>query len=155
MKNNHLSELPEDNSRRNILLGAAAMTAAITSGQTFASSGHEHHQMNKNTAVIDAAMDCVKKGDACLDHCIELVKMGDISIAECLGTVTDMLPMCTALSKLAANQSPHLAQLATVCISVCEACEKECRKHEKKHTQCKNCAESCAACIKECKKIAA
>ena len=131
------------------------MTATFATGKTFASSEHQHHQMNRNTAVIDAAMDCVKKGDACLDHCIELVKMNDTSIADCLATVTDMLPMCTALAKLASNQSPHLAELANVCISVCEACEKECRKHEKKHTECRNCAESCAACIKECKKIAA
>jgi len=155
MKNNNISELPEDNSRRNMILGAAAMTAAVASGNTMAMTGHEHHQMNKNTAVIDAAADCVKKGDACLDHCIELVKMGDTSIAECLATVTDMLPMCTALGKLAANQSTHLAKLASVCISVCEACEKECRKHEDKHKECRECAASCAACIKECKKIAA
>ncbi|MFK5983923.1 MAG: four-helix bundle copper-binding protein [Pseudomonadota bacterium] len=155
MKNTPISELPQDNNRRNLLLGAAAMTATLVAGQTLAATGHKHHQMNKHTAVIDAAMDCIKKGDACLDHCIELVKMGDTSIAECLATVTDMLPTCNALSKLAANQSPYLAELANVCISVCEACEKECRKHADKHTECKNCAESCAACIKECKKIAA
>jgi len=38
---------------------------------------------------------------------------------------------------------------------VCEACEKECRKHEMKHAECKACADSCAACLKECQKIAA
>jgi Cys-rich four helix bundle protein (predicted Tat secretion target) len=155
MTDEQLLEQPEDSGRRNMLLGAAAMTATLAAGKTFASSEHQHHKMNKNTAVIDAAMDCVKKGDACLDHCIELVKMGDTSIAECLATVTDMLPLCTALAKLASNQSSHLTELANVCISVCESCEKECRKHEKKHVECKNCAESCAACIKECKKIAA
>ncbi len=155
MNHDQLSEQPENVSRRNAILGVAAMTATLAAGKTFASGEHQHHHMNRNDAVIDTALDCVKKGNACLDHCIELVKMKDTSIAECLATVTDMLPMCTALAKLASNQSPHLAELAKVCIAVCESCEKECRKHEDKHTECKNCAESCAACIKECKKIVA
>jgi Cys-rich four helix bundle protein (predicted Tat secretion target) len=150
-----------DISRRNMLLGAAAMTATVTtamaSGNVFASSHgeHMHDHGNKNEALIDAAMDCLKKGDLCTDHCIELVKTGDTSIADCLASVSDMEPMCKALAKLAANQSPHLTELVAVCISVCETCEKECRKHEKKHAQCKACADSCADCIKECKKLTA
>lgn len=146
-----------DKTKRNLLLGGAALSATLAAGNSFAgASEHAHHHMkNKYSDVIEATTHCVKSGDACLAHCIELVKMNDTSIAGCLASVTDMLPMCTAISKLAANQSDFTVDLAKICISVCEACEKECRKHEKKHEACRNCAESCAACIKECKKIVA
>jgi len=158
MKNNQKLDLPESNSRRNVLLGGAALTATLATGTAFAAAGehqHHNHEENKNTGLIDAALHCVKTGDACQEHCIELVKQGDTTIAECLNTVAEMLPMCTALAKLAAYKSTHLVALAKVCIDVCEACEKECRKHEDKHAACKACAESCADCIKECKKIIA
>jgi hypothetical protein len=40
-----------------------------------------------------------------------------------------------------------------LCIDICGDCEKECRKHEEHHVQCKNCADSCAAFIREGKKV--
>ena len=45
--------------------------------------------------------------------------------------------------------------MAAVVMDMCKACEDECRKHEKKHKSCKDCADSCAACYTECKKVAA
>lgn len=150
----------QNKSRRDMLAGAAAVAATLAAGTAFAASdkapvSHHHHGMNKNTAIIDAALDCVKKGQACNDHCINLVKAGDTSIAACMDTVTEMLAMCTALSQMASSQSRHLTALTKVCIAVCEDCEKECRKHENKHAECKACAESCHACIEACKKVAA
>lgn len=151
--------LPESNDRRNVLLGGAAVAATLATGTAFAATGadahHHHHEANKNTGLIDTALHCIKTGDACQAHCIELVKQGDTSIADCLNTVAEMLPMCTALAKLASYNSTHLVALAKVCIDVCEACEKECRNHEDKHAECKACADSCAECIKECKKLVA
>lgn len=144
--------LPENQNRRNLLLGSVAVATALAAAPAFSAGGHEHHAENPNAGLIDAALDCVKKGDVCQQHCIELVKAGDTSIADCLRTVVDMLPMCATLTKLASHQSVHLAALARVCIAVCEDCEKECRKHENKHAACKACAESCAACIEACKK---
>ena len=141
--------------RRNILLGAAAAAVTLTSNSAFSATDHSHHKMNKNTALVDSALDCLKAGQACNDHCIELVKSGDTSIAECMSTVSEMLAACTALSQLASYQSKHLAAMAKVCIDVCEDCEKECAKHEDKHAECKACADACRDCIKACKKVAA
>ncbi len=146
----------ENNDRRELLLGGTAVAAALASGETFAASEHYNHRgAPSNSGLIDSALDCVKKGIACSDHCIELVKQGDTSIADCLKTVTVMLPMCTALSKLASSKSRHLSSVAKVCIAVCEDCHEECKKHAEKHAECKACMESCAACIDECKKVAA
>ena len=154
--NNIKEETVTDISRRKLLAGAVAATATVATGSVFASSNHKHHLGTKlNTKLIDAALDYVKKGEACSNHCIELVKRDDNSIADCLDAVTEMLPMCETLSKLASSQSKHLYEFAKVCIAVCEDCEKECKVHQKKHPECKACMESCAACIKECKKIAA
>ncbi|MCW8831445.1 MAG: four-helix bundle copper-binding protein [Gammaproteobacteria bacterium] len=147
----------ENKSRRDILLGAAAVAATFASDSAFSASEHNHDMHNHasgNQDIIDAALDCVKTGMACNDHCIELLKDGDTSIVNCMDVLSETLAMCTALSQMASYQSSHLAAVAKVCISVCEDCEKECRKHEKKHAACKACAESCKDCIDACKKIA-
>lgn len=140
--------------RREMLFGAAAVAATLATNTAFSATDHHHH-MNKNSGLVDAALDCVKKGQACNDHCIALVKSGDTSIADCMASVSEMLATCTALSQMASYQSKHLATLAKVCIAVCEDCEKECNKHGKKHAECKACADSCRDCIKACKKVAA
>ena len=146
----------ENKSRRDILLGATAVAATLATETAFSATEHKHvHHKNKHTEIIDAALDCLKTGQACNDHCIELIKMGDTTIAECMDVLTESLAMCNALAQMASYQSEHLPALAKVCISVCEDCEKECRKHEDKHAECKACADSCNECIDACKKITA
>jgi Cys-rich four helix bundle protein (predicted Tat secretion target) len=160
MNSTQKSALIENRSRRNILLGAAAVAASMATDSAFSATEHNHSEhnhmmMSSNTEIIDAALDCLKTGQACSNHCIELVKSGDTSIAECMDILTESLAMCNALAQMASAQSSHLPALAKICISVCEECEKECRKHEDKHAECKACADSCNACIKACKKIVA
>ena len=150
----------ENKSRRDILLGTAAVAATLASTTAFSATDHSNHNahqhmQNNNSDIIDAALDCVKTGQACNDHCIELIKDGDTSIANCMDVLVESLAMCTALAQMASANSSHLPELAKLCISVCEDCEKECRKHEKKHASCKACADSCNVCIKACKKIVA
>jgi Cys-rich four helix bundle protein (predicted Tat secretion target) len=111
------------------------------------------HGDRLNNSLIDAALDCVKKGEACSNHCIILIKNGDNSVADCLDSVGETLAMCAALSTMASSQSTHLNALAKVCIDVCKDCEKECEVHADKHAECKACMESCAACIEECEKL--
>ncbi len=162
MKQTDNVDMVENKGRRDVLLGAAVATTLVA-GTAFASSEHEHHHAGhgmmvsseRETSLIDAALHCVKSGEICNDHCIELVKQGDTSIAECLASVSDMLVTCAGLSRLAANQSAHLAAFAKVCIAVCKDCEKACAKHENHHAECRACAQSCRECIKACEKIAA
>lgn len=142
--------------RRELLTGATAVIAMAGSNIAFAETDHKHHHAsNPNEAIVDAALDCLKTGQACLDHCILLFKKGDNSVAACADTVNEMLAMCTTLSKLASYQSRHLKAFAKVCMESCIDCEKECRKHEDKHAECKACADSCKNCIEQCKKLAA
>ena len=120
--------------RRELLAGATAVIAMAGSNVAMAEMDHSHHHAsNPHEAAVDAALDCLKKGQACLDHCMILFKQGDNSVAACADTVNEMLAMCTTLSKLASYQSKHLKAFAKVCIASCKDCRKECRKHEDKH----------------------
>lgn len=146
--------------RRKMLAGAGLIAAASTVGSTARASNehtmdHSAHGMKKYQAVTDASMHCVKMGQACIEHCLVLFKNGDTSVADCARSAQEMLSMCQTMAQFAAFESDHLGKVARVCIDVCTACEKECRKHADKHMDCKNCAESCLACIEQCKKVAA
>lgn len=140
-----------------MLLGAAAVTLTVAGKAAFAGE-HDHHHMHhdaKNQAVIDAAFDCVQKGQVCVRHCLDLLAQGDKEMAACAVSVSQLLAVCGTLGELGNYQSKHLEKMAKVAMDVCKECEDECRKHAKKHQQCADCADACAACFKECKAIAA
>jgi Cys-rich four helix bundle protein (predicted Tat secretion target) len=147
--------------RRELLLGAVAMTAAATAGKAFAAE-HNHdqmvmthnHQSTLNEKLISAASDCVLKANTCLQHCIDLLGQGDTSMAACAKSSSQVAAICTTLQQLASAESRHLPRLAKVAMDICKECEEECKKTEK-HPECKACKEACAACYAECKKIAA
>lgn len=144
--------------RRDILTasGVFAVAAVAASGPARAQSGHMHTMagaMHKNNDLTTAAMDCLRKGNECLAHCLMLFQAKDTTVADCAVQVNQMLPMCDALAKLAMADSKYLKQHAKLCIDVCTDCEKECRKHEKTHPECKACADSCSDCIKACKAL--
>lgn len=154
-----LSEAGFELSRRDVLRGAVAAAAVMASGSALAEEhdhdhGHDHHHgMNRNDALVDAAAECAKEGEVCLGHCLEMFKSGDTTLAKCADSVTEMMVMCNALTRMAASNARRLVQVAKVCRDVCEDCEKECRKHEDKHEECKACAESCEKCIRECDRL--
>lgn len=146
--------------RRELLkTAAAAVAGAISASALAADHDHAHHDHaganKRNAALIAASGDCLKTGEACLAHCIYLLGNGDKTMAACAQSVNELLASCNALMKLAGQDSKYVPALAKVAAEICANCEKECRKHEKHHEECRACAESCAACLKECKKVAA
>jgi Cys-rich four helix bundle protein (predicted Tat secretion target) len=143
--------------RRDLLQTATLVALSAVATSTLAADEHAHHHAGaaKFKPAQDAAGVCIAKGEQCLAHCLMLLGDGDKSMAECAKTVNQMLATCTALQKLAAQQSSMTPAMAKVALDACSECEKECRKHEKKHAECKACAESCAECGKQCKAIAA
>ncbi len=150
--------------RRELLLGAAAMAAAVTTSSAFAGEQdhmdmgmdmhHDHeHKSTRNQKLIEAASDCVLKANICLQHCIVAMGAGDKSLEACAKSSSQVAALCAALQQMASAESKYLPQLARVAMDVCKDCEDECKKTEK-HPECKACEEACAACYKECKKIA-
>ena len=143
-------------SRREVLVSAGAVLATVAAPTAFAKSGEHHHGSHgMHSKLVESSLHCIRDGEACLDHCMSFFKKGDTSMADCAASVTEMLAMCTALQKMASYDSRHLGKLASVCLRVCEDCEKQCKKHAKKHEVCAACARSCKDCIRECKRVAA
>lgn len=147
-----------------LLAGTTGLLATTKTAQAEPAdphAGHEDHASHdghgqtssQHQAVVDAALDCVAKGEACVPHCIELTAKGDTSLVECLKSVLAMMPMCTAVARLAALDAPRLKELAKLCDDVCADCEKVCRKHAEHHAVCKACAEACASFVRESKKL--
>jgi Cys-rich four helix bundle protein (predicted Tat secretion target) len=149
--------------RREILKTTGALALAALAADALAADEHHDHaamgehegMKNPNLKLIEAASDCVAKGQVCIDHCLMLLADGDKEMAACARSVLQTMALCSALQQLASYQTPQLKALAKVAMDACKECEDECRKHEKKHAVCRDCAESCAACYKECKAITA
>jgi Cys-rich four helix bundle protein (predicted Tat secretion target) len=136
-----------------VTLAAAASGAALA--QADKSAVHQHHGGGMYAALAGAAGDCTRVGQVCITHCLMLLGQGDKSLAACASSVSQLLATCDALMKLAASNSKYVLKMAALALTVCEDCEKECRKHETKHKECKDCGDACASCAKECKKAAA
>lgn len=150
------------NRRDFITTTGVAATAAFLTAQAMADEkpkthdgDHQQHPPIPNFSLIQSAAHCLMVGQMCVQHCMVVLSSGDTSLIECAKSVNDMLNVCHALQQLAIAQSPHLPAMAALAAKVCDACEKECRKHENKHGACRACADACKACGNECRKIAA
>lgn len=163
-----MSDLSSHVNRRELLLGAGVVAAAVVAPSLASAEGTAAHGAHgamtgampvegphSNQAVISAAAHCMESGQKCMDHCLDLFAAGDTSVAVCARKVQEMLPMCQTLMTYATLKSPHLKAIAALCIKVCADCEKECRKHELHHAACKACADSCKECIKACEAVTA
>jgi len=146
--------------RRNVLigagmLGAGALATAATVSSAFAGEhghmDHGKHTGSKHAKMIALLHECIRTGDVCINHCLMEFKSGDTAMADCAKVVLETGAFCAAHAKMATLESKHMKEMCELSIKMCADCEKECRKHEKKHSSCKACADACAACIKECK----
>ena len=141
--------------RRNLVKSLTVAVIAGTVMQAFAQD-HTHHHGGAAPyqALIDSTGVCVAKGEACLAHCLVLLGQGDKAMAGCAQSVNQMLAVCAALFKLAAQNAKATKAMAKLAFDVCTDCEKECRKHADKHAECKACADACVDCIRQCKVVA-
>ncbi|WP_018411356.1 four-helix bundle copper-binding protein [Methyloversatilis thermotolerans] len=142
---------------------AASLGGLLLAGNAAAADGHEHHHHaqakpggpHKHAALLEGTTNCLRAGEICHAECLRVLATGDKDMAACAVTVSDMLATCDALLKLAAADSRHLPKMAALAAAVCDDCEKECRKHEKMHSECRQCAEACVECARACRKVAA
>jgi hypothetical protein len=59
--------------------------------------------------------------------------------------------MCYCAAQLMSLGSKKSKELCRLCAQICEACSKECAKHQSEH--CQECAEICMICADECSKL--
>ena len=108
--------------------------------------GHDGH-ISPDHAVLDAASECVQKGQLCVAHCLVLLGQGDTTMVECAQAVSDMLAINQAVAALAAAASRHLKAQLAVAREVCERCKVACDAHADKHATCRDCAEACGKAL--------
>jgi Cys-rich four helix bundle protein (predicted Tat secretion target) len=128
--------------RRELLVGAAVAAAAVATLPGMAGAA-ETPKASSADALATLAAICVQRGEECTSHCLSMFAAGDTSLAGCARSVHEMSAVCGALERLAWMDSTHLRSLSPVCAEVCDACEKECRKHAKEHAICASCADAC------------
>jgi len=149
---NNKQEVTLDESRRKIILGMGAVAAAAYAGvASSATKGHDHSKHKAQLPdVLDAANNCLDKGQRCIAHCLVSFQEGDVELAKCASKVHEMQAICSAFSYLLAANSDYIKEYAGVCTKACKDCEEECKKH-KEHIECKACGEACAEIIDQIK----
>jgi Cys-rich four helix bundle protein (predicted Tat secretion target) len=143
------SEIPAI-SRRTLLSSAGAIGAALAGGLAYAADGPGHEHANhapRHADALDAANQCSKMARLCLAHCLVSFQEGDTTLAVCARSVHNMISLCDAFSEQVISNSKYIQGIAQVCRTACVDCEKECRKHENDHVECRQCADACVALI--------
>jgi len=137
-------------SRRTLLSSAGAIGATLAGGLTYAADGPGHEHANHapgHPGALDAANQCSEMARRCLAHCLVSFEEGDTTLAACARSVHNMISLCDAFSAQVTSNSKYIEGVAKVCRASCVDCEKECRKHEDDHVECKQCADACVELI--------
>lgn len=144
-------------SRRKMLLGMTAATAAAFSGNALSGdSGHDHshHDHSKHAPqqpdLLNAINICEDKGQLCIAHCLVSFTEGSTELAKCATKVQEMQAVCNAFSYLVVSNSKYTKEFSEVCAKICKDCEDECMKH-KEHIECKACGEACGDLLDQIK----
>ena len=147
-------------SRRDMLIGLGAATAAAYSGNSVAQmSHHGHHDHHKHDhskhapkydQLLNAITNCLDKEQRCIAHCLVSFQEGSTELADCAAKVSETHAICQAFSYLLASNSEYIKTYAKICETACKDCEKQCLEH-KDHRECKACADSCADVIDQIK----
>lgn len=105
----------------------------------------------KNQEILDTLSNCINHCNYCADACLDEdnVEM----MVDCIRTDRTCAAVCAALADVLATNYSNVQGLLNYCIEVCEACAKECGKHE--HDHCQACAEACRKCAEACRAYAA
>ena len=72
-------------------------------------------------------------------------------MARCIEMDMQCSAICYAAAQLVSLGSDMAAKICGFCADICEACGKECQKHQTEH--CQECARACLACAEECRKM--
>ena len=105
---------------------------------------HQHH------SCIDACNACANACDHCSTACL---KEPDVKeMAECIRLDMDCAAICRLAASYMARGSDFAKQLCSLCADICEACGKECARHQ--HPHCQECAKACQQCADECRRMA-
>ena len=147
-------------SRKKIIQTAAMTAAMLSAGSQIFAKDHEHKSDStepesdgKYTKAMQAAVKCRLSAEICIAHCISEMGKGNKDLEQCARTASDVKATCEAFITMASTGSGFTKQMAELCIKICKAREKECKKHASHHSFCKDCMTDCRSCAKELAKV--
>ncbi|TMU87538.1 four-helix bundle copper-binding protein [Bacillus sp. BHET2] len=99
---------------------------------------------------IQTLHECMEACNHCFDKCLKEENIG--MMVGCILMDSECADMCGFLEQALVRGTPFVAEIATACAAICEACDKECERHD--HDHCQKCAKACFACADECRNLA-
>jgi Cys-rich four helix bundle protein (predicted Tat secretion target) len=152
------------------ILGAALAASTVRSVRAeapAAKSAAPSALLVKSPAVLkmlpsfaEVSSTCTLKGDLCVQMCEEQLAQGNAEFVNCLISVSQMVVICGAVTKLATMKSVRLSETLDACLAACKACKESCEEHKAHwkhgmHLECKVCAENCDKMITAVNKLKA
>ncbi|GKU85190.1 four-helix bundle copper-binding protein [Niallia sp. NCCP-28] len=101
----------------------------------------------KEQQLVRSLQECMIACNHCLNECLAETHVE--MMLDCIRLDRECAEFCSYLEQAVIRKSPFVHALTSLCISICEACAKECQKHEHRH--CQYCAEICTQCLAVCK----
>ena len=107
-------------------------------------------QNTKYQSCIDA---CIRCAEACEFCATSDLKEQDVKMmASCAQINRECAEVCWTSASLMSMDSQFAKQFCKLCADICDACARECDRHNVEH--CKRCAQACCSCAEECSKMA-
>jgi hypothetical protein len=100
---------------------------------------------------IQECMKCMQACNRCYYSCLNEENVDHMK--ECIRLDRECATICFYTADALSRGTPFARQVADLCGQICEACARECAKHENAH--CRRCAEACRACAAACDQLAA
>lgn len=94
-------------------------------------------------------MRCAESCELCATSCLREPNVQ--AMANCAQLNRECAEVCWASASLMSMDSQFAKQFCGLCATVCDACAKECERHNMDH--CKRCAQACRTCADECRKM--
>ena len=96
--------------------------------------------------LLDHLMKCIAACETCATACLN--EADPAMMKNCIMLDRDTADACVMAARFVARDSAHSDEALALCITLCRACEAECRQHD--HDHCRACAEACHACHVSC-----
>jgi len=130
---------------RRSLIGAGVAVGAAT--LTVSSAQAASHEAATERDLVDIATRCIAMGERCHAYGLDMVAEGETMMADCTRAVSVMTAVCGTVARMAALNSPHLADACRIAMNTCDECRIACQVHSEHHPPCKACEDACATMI--------
>lgn len=100
---------------------------------------------------IDACMEAYSYCEQGISHCLQ--EGGQYTEMQIMGPLMDCVDAARACADMMIRQSPHAAEMASVCARVADMCSEACMKMSGDPMM-KHCAGICRTCAEACRSLA-